>query len=535
MPALPLFTDLSIESIVPAATEITILAATRCPTATCPLCGLPSQQVHSSYWRRLRDLPWTGLPVHLEIQVRRFFCHTTACPRRTFVEQVDGLTQRYAQRTTGLNAAVQALGLALGGNAGARLGGCLGFLGSATTILRRVRQLVPASLPAPQVVGIDDWALRKGQRYGTVIVDLERQHVLDLLPDYTPEGIAAWLRQHPSIAVIARDRASSYTEAIAQGAPQAQQVADRWHLTQNISTALREILARHTQVLREVAQHLTEQQRPASAVAQPLDHASLLTEAPGHIVGPASLRQHQFAEVKRLHTLGWSVRRIARALQINRRTATRYLHAADLPRRVLPQTTSSVAPYRAYLRERWVAGVQEGQQLLEELQARGYRGSLASLYRALKPWRTGDGRQHRQEPAAPSVSVPSARQATWLLLRAPEELPAEDAAYRAALCAHSPTLATAAALAQQFLRLVRERQVDALDSWLAAAAACEIKELVHLAQSLRRDYAAVRAALALPWSNGQTEGQVNRIKMIKRTMFGRAGFDLLRRRVLPAA
>jgi transposase len=286
-------------------------------------------------------------------------------------------------------------------------------------------------------VGIDDWTLRKGQRYGTVIVDLERRCILDLLPECTPGQIADWLRAHPSIEVIARDRATIYTEAIAQGAPQAIQVADRWHLTQNMSTVQQEILARHTTVLRQVAHDLTEQQRqqvPAAALISP---PAVQVVLPGHIVGPVALRQEQFAEVKRLHAQGWSIRRTARRLQINRRTAMRYLAAEHVPRRVLPQTTSSAAPYLEYVRERWV---QEGPQLLAELRARGYHGSLAGLYRALRPWRTGDGCRHRQQPQVPRVAWRGERQATWLLLRAPEALSAADAAYAAALCAQSPTL-----------------------------------------------------------------------------------------------
>lgn len=543
-PSLPLFANLYLESTTVTPAQITLVAAACAPAATCPACAQPSTQVHSTYQRHLHDLPWSGVFVQLELHVRRFFCRTATCPRRTFVEQVAGLTRPHAQRTIGLNAALQALGLALGGNAGARLGTRLRFLGSATTILRRIRQVVLATGAAPRVVGIDDWALRKGQRYGTVIVDLERRHILDVLPEYTPEQIAQWLREHPSIEVIARDRATIYTEAIAQGAPQAIQVADRWHLTQNMSTVLQEILARHTTVLRQVAHDLTAQHRQQVPAAAPISPPAVEAVLPGHIVGPAALRQEQFAEVKRLHAQGWSIRHIARTLQINRRTAMRYLAAEHLPRRVLPQTTSSVSPYLEFVRERWAAGVQEGPQLLAELQARGYRGSLASLYRALRPWRTEDGRrqrrtrhgcQHRQDPMVPRVATRSPRQATWLLLRAPEDLSAADAAYAAAVCAQSPTLALAAALAQRFLRMLRERQAEDLDSWLAAAEACTIKELVNFARTLRRDAAAVRAALTTEWSNGQTEGQVNRIKMIKRTMFGRASFDLLRSRVLCAA
>ena len=223
-PSLPLVANLYLESTAVTPTQITLVAAACAPAATCPVCAQPSTQVHSTYRRHLHDLPWSGIFVQLELRVRRYFCRTATCPRRTFVEQVAGLTRPHAQRTIGLNAALQALGLALGGNAGARLGTRLRFLGSATTILRRSRQVRPTVVAAPRIVGIDDWAWRKGQRYGTVIVDLERRRVLDLLPEYTPEQITAWLREHPSIEVIARDRATIYTEAIAQGAPQALQV-----------------------------------------------------------------------------------------------------------------------------------------------------------------------------------------------------------------------------------------------------------------------------------------------------------------------
>jgi hypothetical protein len=186
--------------------------------------------------------------------------------------------------------------------------------------------------------------------------------------------------------------ASIYAEALAKGAPQAQQVADRFHLTQNVGSALQDLLARHTRALREVAHQLTAERMPPAAVPAPVDQLAPL-EPPGHIVGPIEVRQHQFAEAKRLRAEGWSYRRIAQELQLNRRTVLRYVQAEQLPRRVLPQSTSSVTPYLGYLRERWAAGCQQGTQLLAELQARGYRGSLSSIYRALKAFRTGDGRR----------------------------------------------------------------------------------------------------------------------------------------------
>lgn len=533
VPALPGLAGLHIENLVTSETSLSVVASVATSTAVCPDCAQPSARIHSIYARHPRDLPWGGVPVQLILHVRRFFCDMPTCARSTFVEQVAELTRPYAQRTVALNSALQTLGLALGGQAGARLGAKLGILGSPATILRRVQSSPPDPAITPRVVGIDDWAVRKGRRYGSIIVDLEQHRPIALLPEHATAPIAAWFAAHPSVEVIARDRASIYTEALATGAPQAQQVADRWHLTQNLGTTLQELLGRHSGALREVARQLTAQRTlPSSEPSSPEQIPAM--EAPGHIVGPVELRQHQFAEAKRLHAAGWSYRRIAEELHLNRRTVVRYVQAEQLPRRVLPQSTSSVTPYLAYVRECWAAGCRQGTQLLAELQARGYRGSLSSIYRALKAFRTGDGRRLPSGAEVERVAMRSPRQAMWLLVSEEQELSDEDIAYRRALCAHDTRIAQAAALAQRFVAMVRQRQADVLDSWMADAEASGIKELQNFAQSLRRDEEAVKAALTTEWSNGQTEGQVNRLKMIKRTMYGRAGFGLLRNRVLAA-
>ena len=332
--------------------------------------------------------------------------------------------------------------------------------------------------------------------------------------------------------MIARDRASIYTEALAQGAPNAEQVADRWHLTQNLGTALQNLLAKHTKMLRAVATELTAAKTPLSA--GPESDAPVPELPPlGHTVGPEEVRHHQFVESKRLYAAGWSLVRIAKELQINRRTARKYVHAETLPRRVLPQATSHVTPYLPYLRACWMAGCQQGTQLLKLLQAHGYRGSLSSIYRALKAFRADDDGQ-TAPLAGERVAARSPRQAMWLLVRAESDLSAEDIGYRDALFTHEPLMGTAAALGVRLLQMIRERQADHLDGWLQDAEESGIPELRNLAHSLRGDYAPVKAALTSPWSNGQTEGSVNRLKMIKRTMYGRAGFELLRNRVLSA-
>ena len=292
------------------------------------------------------------------------------------------------------------------------------------------------------------------------------------------------------------------------------------------------MLARHTKELRETARQLTIQHASA---APPPPHTPLpLPDQPGHIVGPPELRQFQFAEAKRLHAAGWSYRRIAAHLQFHRRTVVNYIHAKQLPRRVLPQATSRVTPYLGVVRERWENGKRDGIQMLKALQDLGYRGSQASVYRALKSLRNGDGRREASDTVVDRVAVRSPRQAMWLLIRRNETLSEDDQAYRNALCAQSEEIAQGRSLAVRFLTLVRERDSEALEPWLQDAERSTIKELCSFARGLRRDAAAVRAALTTNWSNGQTEGQINRLKMIKRTMYGRASIALLKQRVLHA-
>lgn len=210
--------------------HLIIVATAIQDTACCPDCGQIATRMHSWYTRTLADLPWADAAVQLQLRVRTFFCSITACPRRIFTERLPTVMAPWARRTARLAQQQQQLGLALGGNASTRLAADLDRSASRNTFLRLVRQL-PLPEPAPpEVIGIDDWAWLKGQRYGTIIVDLERHKPIALLEDRNAETLAAWLQQHPTIRIVARDRAGTYADAANNGAPQAIQVADRFHL-----------------------------------------------------------------------------------------------------------------------------------------------------------------------------------------------------------------------------------------------------------------------------------------------------------------
>ena len=543
---LPPAADLRLDALEVDTLDPTILlfVTSTQPTASCPRCQQPATRVHSHYTRTLADVPWASVAVRLYLQVRRWFCPTPGCVRRIFTERLPALVMPFARRTTRLADRQRRIGLAVGGNPGARIGATVASPTSRDTLLRLVRAVPDLDPPHPQVIGVDDWAFRKGHHYGTLIVDLERHRPLDLLPDRTADTFAAWLKQYPTIRIVSRDRASSYADGAAEGAPDALQVADRWHLLRNLGEALQRVLAHHPTALRSAAQ-TGEASQPAPAPASTTGGTEQLPATPPAApeVDPQpeparTHREQQFHAVLELHAQGWRYRQIAAELQLDRRTVRRYILGGELPKRGAPgiQRTSSIQPYRAYVEQRWQAGCQNGMELWRELQAKGYSGSYSSMCRALKWLRQGDGRRtDRTTPVTPKAPTLSPRQAMWLLVRPTQDLTDDEQVARDTLCAASGAIALASKLAQSFQQMVTTRDAPALDGWLAEAKACEVPELRQFAASLQRDYAAVKAGLSEEWSNGQLEGQVNRLKLLKRQMFGRAKFDLLRTRVLHAA
>jgi transposase len=509
--------------------------------APCVDCGTPSRRVHGRYWRGLGDLACLGRPTLLLVRVRRFRCLDPACPRRTFAEPLPGIARPRARQTDRLRAAHHAIGLALGGDPGARHAAAMGVPISRTTLLDRVRAGHPGEAPPVRVLGVDDWAWRKGQRYGTILVDLERRRPVDLLPDRGADGLAAWLEAHPGVAVVVRDRAGAYAEGAARGAPEAIQVADRWHLLRNGSDALRGVLERHHRDLHEAARASVPPPEPAplpQEVAAKADEPSPKTATEMRGRAAQERRDARFAEAARLREGGMPLAGIARALGVERQTVRRWLRAGHAPTwRHADRGRSILDPHRAHLEERWAAGCRNAAALWRELRARGFGGQA----RAVRTWATG--RRRRDPPTVPggvaprpapakAMDPPTPRRAARLLTVEPDTLAEADRRLVEALLARSPAVAAAADLARRFSAMVKGRAAEALDPWLRDA---EAGALANLAAGIRRDEDAVRAALTEAWSGGQVEGQVNRLKAIKRAMFGRAGFDLLRCRVLGRA
>jgi transposase len=535
---LPDPTHLQLIHLGATATAIMAVVSTTAASAVCPLCGQPAVRVHSRYTRSVADVPWHGVPFRLRLHVRRFFCDEPTCPRVIFAERLPSLVAPYARRTERLDAWLRAVGFALGGEAGTRLLRALGLApASPDTLLRQVRRAPVPAMPVPRVVGVDDWCFLRGRRYGAILVDLQRHQVLDLLPDREADTVAAWLQAHPSVAVVSRDRGGSFAEGTTRGAPQAIQVADRFHVLKNLVEAFQQVLAREHAALRTAAEVVTD--TPLLPATRPLTAPERHTRQTAQ-----TRRQVRYETVRRLRAEGKTIREIATQLRMGQNTIQRLVWAETCPLPAQRRLRATLlTDFEPYLRARWNAGEQNGQQLLRELRERGYRGSQSTLYGLLGRWRNGprhSGPYLRQTMPAPPLPPPmrsSPREVSWLLLRAGDTLTPLESAYVHELLRSDPVVATTRDVVQSFFALLHNRQGDRLDGWLERADTCGVRELAAFAQGIRRDYQAIRAACELPWSQGQTEGQVNRLKLLKRQMYGRAKLDLLRQRLLsqPAA
>jgi transposase len=540
---------LHIETLLLDADGLTILASSRAPDAPCPRCGQRSQRVHSRYGRTLADLPWAGVAVHLRVQVRKFFCDNATCLRRIFAERLAGVAQACARRTDRQRESLTTIAFALGGEAGARLAGNLGMPASPDTLLRLIRRSPEVERPAPTVLGVDDWAIHKGLTYGTILVDLARHRPVDLLPDRSSGSLATWLRAHPGVAIITRDRASAYAEGARDGAPAAVQVADRWHLLDNLADAMEDFLRSKGACLKAATAALVTQ---ASAADQPRSPPDEVYQGKRRHPQPERWRDRQetaaemgvarrrshYEAVRALHAQGATVAAIAQTVGISRMTVYKYLREGPPQRKrhTVHGQQRVLAPYEPYLLKRWEEGCRVATQLWREIQSQGFAYSLTTVQRFVNQLRReGPPPTGRPRTALTKPGGPPPRHVAALILRRPERQTAEQRTYLKYLCAEDLAIATAVDLAADFLVMLRRREGERLPTWLERAAHCAAPDLARFAAKLREDHAAVQAGLTLRYSNGQTEGQVTRLKLVKRQGYGRAKFDLLRKRVLRTA
>jgi transposase len=512
-----------------------VVAAEGSGRRLCPDCGEASGSRHSWHVRRLQDLPIQGVATMVELRSGRWRCRNAVCSRKTFPE-ILAIAKPFARKTRRVDEIVRLFGHTAGGRVSERLLGGIGVRVSDTSILRSVlrghARQSHASEP-PRVIAIDDWSWRKGFAYGTIVVDLERRKVLDVLKTRSVETTAHWLRQRPEVELVSRDRCGLYAQGIQRGAPKARQVADRFHLLQNLR--------------QNIEQEMTAVSRTAGRSRLPTvvgDRHETTRRQRG------VSRKELFVDVKRMHAAGRALGHIAAEIGIGHATIAKWVKLDAPPdRQRSALKPSSPLYFQEFLARRWAEGDQVGRRLFHDVRNRGYQGSLAHLERLLLTWRKRDGTSRPPAPRPPPAVVEAQREmravdpatgwqipptvAAALCMKPTPMLTLSEAVKVSALKEASPSFVGMRRLAMRFRGLLKGSDPSKLDRFLHDARRSGIASMQQFARTLKRDQHAVRNAIAEPWSSGQAEGQINRLKTLKRCMYGRASIELLRARMLP--
>ena len=507
--------------------------------APCPSCGGACRRVHDRYRRSPLDLPWRGFAVRLAVTVRRFRCDNPVCPRKTFAEDFGPPLHRRSRFTADVLGYLRELGRALGARPGARLADRSGAPASHDTLLRLVSSTEAPDAPTPRVLGVDDLALRRGCRYATILVDMETHEPIDLLEGRDAETLATWLKGHPGVEIVVRDRGGAYADGARAGAPDARQIADRFHLVKNVTDAFDELLKQRrwettadgnvapTDPPLEVEQAKEEpveaagpvevaSDKPSAASPEPLPSARPLSPTKQQEIARRAAREVRWQQVHERRNKGDSIRRIAETLHLHRRTVRRLLDSAEPPRnhRDHPRpggiTSPKLAPYTDYLQQRWRDGCTNAVQLHREIVERGYDGSRTLLSEAVRSWRPPRAPKPLRQKRNRRGLDP--RRLRRLLTRPPERLTDQERPVVQRLLDADETVSAAYTLVQRFRAVLKGKGAADLETWLADARASGIPSLAGVANGMLADHAAVAAAVTEPWSNGTVEGHVHKVK-----------------------
>ncbi len=510
----PCLARVTVDAVRRVGAAVRISARCTAPGSACPACGARSTRVHSRYLRRLADAPAGAQATAIDLLVRRFFCDNDDCPKRTFAEQVDQLTFRHGRRTLTLQRLLERLALALGGQGGSRMAGHLPVAVSGTTLLRQVHRLDVPDAEAVEVLGIDEFSFRRGRTFGAILIDMKTRKPVDVLPDHTSQTFAAWLREHPTVTLVCRDRGGAFADGAQRGRPGIPQVADRWHLLDNLATAVEKALRRHRRCLQPP-------QQPAAAEQDPVPAPD--SDAQERV-------RDRWAQVQTRRQRGQQIQLISDELGLDRKTVRRYYHAEHVDEVLRTRTSraSRLDPFTTYLTARWEEGCDNAQTLRDEIAVRGYLGGRKSVRRFLNALAQRRGPLPAAEPPLKVSDV-----ARTIIGRSENQTETARQNLKD-LCDRCEHTRETTRLARRFATMLRRLDGHRFTQWLADADASQVKELHTFAAGIRKDLAAVTAGLTTHWNSGPVEGNVTRIKLLKRQSYGRAGFPLLRRRILLA-
>lgn len=476
---------------------ITVTAQTTALTAVCPCCHQPSGCIHSRYWRKLADLPCSGRQVFWHLQVRRFRCRNTSCQRKIFVERLPHVAPAYTRRWIRQRNILTQLAFALGGRPAERLVGDLGMALSHDSFIRLLRSTSLPTISSVEVVGIDDWAFRKGKAWGSILVDLEKRKVLDLLPNREKESVIAWLKEHPEIRVIRRDRGGPYAEAAREAAPQATQVADRYHLAQNLTETLE----------RMMRQRFADIQKILTPPPLPKDEDLPLKYHDAAVEATYQKRMATYEQVLSLHQHEHNVTQIAEHLRMGRQRV-RWLLKGPPERIIHKHPSPKLGPWKAHVRSRFFEdGCRNSLELYREIHALGYDGGATIVVNYVTKLRQEIGEPstagpvQKTQPTLLKDALATPRQIAWWFCLPQERLDDKQKQQLQQLLTSDTNLNTAYQLAQQFTRFIKHHSSVDFDQWVEKTLTCTISEFRSFARGLKRDEDAVRAGFDLPWSH----------------------------------
>ena len=496
-------------------------------TAQCPECFKRSDSVHSCRRRRIQHLPCSGQTLWLVFSVRHWYCRNPACSRKIFAGSLAPFAGSHQQSSQALQNLQRQLGLIAGGEAGKRAATAAGLRCSADTLLRRVINTPETKQSGAPHVGIDEWAWHRGHRYGTLIVNLDTHRPLVLLPGRDQRTLATWFRKYPEIQIVSRDRSGVYATAAREGAPQARQVANRWHLLKNIGDVLERMMYRHMPLIRLVASELSPKKSPDPEPSVP---AASLRRLERLKQQTRKKRHQRWTEVMALHNKGCSFREISRITSLPRVTVSRWVRSGTFPEMsTRPPKRGLLDPWREWLKEQRESGNYNASRIWREMVARGFTGSETIVRDAVAKWRKGWNPPVTTAVRLPSVSRVSRWLMPWRITRDEENYASR---FISLMCEKEPELKIAQQLALEFYRILKTQNKSQLSSWFTRVHESGSAEFRRVAAGMEADAAAICEAINSSWSNGVVEGHVNRLKMLKRQMYGRAGFELLRQRVM---
>jgi len=486
----------------------------------CPGCQVLSKTVHSYYRRTVMDLPIIGHKAWICLKARKFRCLNECCERKVFAERFSEHFKSSKRVTTRMENRLLEIAQQLGGNGGERICRQLNMPTSSSTLIRSIHRCPVKAIPSPRVLGIDDWAYTKRINYGTILVDLERRKVIDLLPDREAESIEKWLKDHPGVEIITRDRFANFANGVRRASDSIINVADRWHLLYNLTEVLKKMLTRNNHYLKETREDEIVKEMDKDILAQEADKKAQFQAR--------SIYHKKFIEVKRMLAMGYTVVRITRELAIDRRTVYKWKKLDEVPRRKKREQTNIVMfeeQVRKILSERPGTSIFT---IWQTIRQQGYTGSQVTAYKQIGRIK---GKKHKYLPTQASAFWQPGK-ISLLMCKSPDKLTAKEKEMIACLSSRSNEIKQAVILANGFRTMMDQKNGVLLNTWIERTISSDIKELSGFARGMLGDFNAVQNALSMQWSNGQVEGQVNKLKTIKRQMYGRASFSLLKKRLI---